>query len=99
MRISDWSSDVCSSDLFNGRSPEVQRHDSEQDEVNAVAAWLEARREEGVAEHEIGIFVRSAPQIDRARAAATKGGLAFKVLDEQVEIGRAACRERVCQYV
>ncbi len=35
--------------------------------------------------HEIGVFVRSAAELDRARGAVEKAGLAFKVLDEKVE--------------
>jgi superfamily I DNA/RNA helicase len=42
--------------------------------------------------HEIGAFVRSDLEIDRARAAIEKAGLPFKMLDEHVETvsGRAA---------
>jgi superfamily I DNA/RNA helicase len=35
--------------------------------------------------HEFGVFVRSEAQLDRARAAAKKAGVAFRVLDERVE--------------
>lgn len=35
--------------------------------------------------HEIGLFVRSPAQLDRARAALQAAGLPFKVLDEHVE--------------
>jgi superfamily I DNA/RNA helicase len=38
-----------------------------------------------VAPHEIGVFVRSAAELDRARAAVTEAGLPFKVLDESLE--------------
>ena len=38
-------------------------------EINAVSDWLTARSREGFLPHEIGIFVRSAAQLDRARAA------------------------------
>jgi superfamily I DNA/RNA helicase len=39
----------------------------------------------GVLPHELGVFVRSEGQLDRAQAAAKDAGLAFKVLDEHVE--------------
>jgi superfamily I DNA/RNA helicase len=39
----------------------------------------------GVLPHEFGIFVRSAPQLDRAQAAVKTSGLPFKILDEHVE--------------
>ena len=35
--------------------------------------------------HEFGVFVRSAAQLDRARAAVKEAGIAFKILDEHVE--------------
>jgi len=35
--------------------------------------------------HEIGVFVRSAAQLDRAQAAVEQAQVAFKILDEQVE--------------
>ena len=51
----------------------------------AVGAWLSERSKEGVAPHEIGVFVRSDAELERARAAVAKAGLPFKVLDEHVE--------------
>jgi superfamily I DNA/RNA helicase len=35
--------------------------------------------------HEIGVFVRSKAELNRARDAVKKAGLAFKVLDENLE--------------
>ena len=35
--------------------------------------------------HEIGVFVRSDAELDRARTAVAKTGLRFKMLDEHVE--------------
>src|SRR3546814_19914621 len=79
MRISDWSSDVCSSDL---RQPAL---------ADAVAdAAPQARR---VALLRQADDVRQAPALvldeDRERIERPAG----------LEIGRAACRERVCPYV
>src|SRR3546814_3161870 len=68
MRISDWSSDVCSSDLL-GRG------------VPAGAGSVGAGPRPGRAAR----AVRSR----RARGSGRPGP----------EIGRASCRERVCQYV
>src|SRR3546814_1944221 len=86
MRISDWSSDVCSSDL--------QRIES-------------ARRDAGQAGH-VGLLAVSKTQsADAIRALASAGQRAFgenyvqeaaskqDALREQ--IGRASCRDRVCQ--
>src|SRR3546814_4376765 len=69
MRISDWSSDVCSSDL------EVAARAIEQDVVRYADCLVGA-----VARQASHRFARN---------------LAGKLL----EIGRASCRERVCQYV
>src|SRR3546814_12502574 len=66
MRISDWSSDVCSSDL------------EYVDDLLPVTRLLHVRD----------------------RAAATVGEAGFgDFLVGNGEIGRASCRERVCQYV
>src|SRR3546814_2018706 len=72
MRISDWSSDVCSSDLQRARI-EPARVEAEEDGGQGLdhpdaAQQLELDRE-------------------------------FGVEQEHEEIGRASCRERVCQYV
>src|SRR3546814_6291357 len=63
MRISDWSSDVCSSDLRRGRL--VPPHDVD----------------------------RIVPHGDEMRPDA------FQRPGRLLGIGRASCRERVCQYV
>src|SRR3546814_14616249 len=85
MRISDWSSDVCSSDL----------------DVDAAVASAE----EGFAVWsamggtERGRVLHEAQRILRAR---NRELAELEVLDcgkPIQEIGRATCRERVCQYV
>jgi superfamily I DNA/RNA helicase len=73
---------------FNGPQPGVATFDTPEDEIDAVAAWIAERVGEGVAPHEIGVFVRSEAEIGRARAAATATGIPLKVLDEQVETRR-----------
>src|SRR5450759_1544496 len=78
--------------LFNGPPPDILVFDCPESEIKAVGQWLAARAKEGVAPREMGIFVRSAADLDRARAAAQDAGLAFQVLDENVETtsGRAS---------
>src|SRR3546814_4532839 len=85
MRISDWSSDVCSSDLF------VARRASEVAEV--LEAADKARRETGgtlagYIAYEAGLALeqRLFPLANQCSGA-------------MGQIGRASCRERVCQYV
>ncbi len=71
--------------VFNGPKPVILVLDNPKEEIDAVSRWLKDRRHEGVAPHEIGIFVRSAAELDRARAAVKKSEIPFKVLDENVE--------------
>src|SRR3546814_7642018 len=74
MRISDWSSDVCSSDLLDRRdliSHLTQRRDQpfQMGAVPGLAFHVEAQ------------------------------ALGRQIGEDPLEIGRASCRERVCQYV
>jgi superfamily I DNA/RNA helicase len=71
--------------VFNGPPPSVQIFDSQAKEIEAVGAWLAERSKEGVTPHEIGVFVRSEAELERARAALARAGLPFKVLDDGVE--------------
>src|SRR3546814_2934450 len=71
MRISDWSSDVCSSDLEAAVDLQiVDRQPREQRQARIAGAEI----------------------VDRDRAA-ERADL------RELQIGRASCRERVCQYV
>lgn len=71
--------------VFNGPPPLIQVVKSDSDEINAVGAWLAEQTQTGVLPQECGVFVRSEAQFERAKAAVTASGLAFKVLDEHVE--------------
>ena len=71
--------------VFNGPPPTMQSFDSEAGEAAAVGSWIAERRDEGVQPDEFGVFVRSAAQLSRAQAAVSAAGLAFRVLDEQLE--------------
>ncbi len=71
--------------VFNGPAPEVRTFGNHEEENSGVSAWLKERSREGVMPHEIGVFVRSDAELDRARAAVAKTGLRFKMLDEHVE--------------
>ena len=66
--------------------------DSRQEEMKAVSQWLAERAKEGVVPHEIGVFVRSAAELGRARAAVEDAKLPYKVLDDNLETvtGRAS---------
>src|SRR3546814_1577992 len=81
MRISDWSSDVCSSDLA------PLPHAGE----GGAQRRVRARR----SRH------RKAAKGDRVRHASAVTALDMPPSAPRLrgEIGRASCRERVCQYV
>lgn len=72
--------------VFNGPQPLIKTYNSPEEEIEGVGAWLIAIRADGVQPQEIGIFVRSEDQIERAKEAATKAGFPFKVLDENIDI-------------
>ena len=71
--------------MFNGPAPTILVFNCAEDEIKAVGQWLAARAKEGVAPHEMGVFVRSEAELKRASAATEAAGLAAKVLDDKVE--------------
>src|SRR3546814_3693172 len=86
MRISDWSSDVCSSDL-----PAIALVQAQDQRVREVA-FPEDALPDPVQRHRIdGRRARGGGERRRTRhrRVRARGG----------QIGRASCGERVCQYV
>ena len=71
--------------VFNGPPPEIRVVANEKEESKVVSGWIAERVKAGVAAHEFGVFVRSAAELDRARAAVKDTGIPFKILDEHVE--------------
>ena len=71
--------------VFNGPPPTIRVLKTEDEEASTVGKWIAEQAKAGVLPHEFGVFVRSAEQLDRARAAVNESGLPFKVLDDQVE--------------
>jgi superfamily I DNA/RNA helicase len=61
--------------VFNGPPPEILLAESEAEELDKVAAFIQAVLAEGVEPTAIGIFVRSRDELPRARAAAAKAGI------------------------
>src|SRR3546814_13267761 len=99
MRISDWSSDVCSSDLLGGQQRQEGVEGIGQRRAvgdGAAGAALEGNTVDGVADvfygHDDGFLCALDPDV---QTAAMAGAVSLR-LDQ---IGRASCRERVCQYV
>src|SRR3546814_1056469 len=72
MRISDWSSDGCSSDLGADQRGEIEADIETPDHLRRAA---------------------------EARAEIVRFGHDQPARQHRPEIGRASCRERVCQYV
>ena len=70
--------------VFNGPAPSIKVFDTHDDEKQSVGTWLTELHDSGLALHEMGVFVRSEDELDRARAALDYAGLAYTVLDENV---------------
>src|SRR5262249_2730598 len=70
--------------VFNGPPPIIHVLARAADESHLVGSWLVECSNAGVMLHEMGVFVRSPAELDRARAAVEQTGLPFKVLDENV---------------
>jgi len=71
--------------VFNGPAPTIRICNSQTDETETVSKWMSDLRSGGVMPHELGVFVRSAAELDRASAAVKDAGFPFKILDENVE--------------
>src|SRR3546814_15040003 len=95
MRISDWSSDVCSSDLRRFLHPAHRLADVAGEGLVGAEEEMKVRFDaEDELLHEIA---------DRRIGGQAERLVADKVADmvgaARRQIGRASCRERVCQYV
>jgi superfamily I DNA/RNA helicase len=71
--------------VYNGPLPNIRTCENQEEEIAAVGAWLADLATKGVQPHEIGLFVRSAGELDRAKAAAKVAELPAKILDERVD--------------
>lgn len=78
--------------VFDGPPPLVQICADAGAEQRVVAGWVAARLHEGYRPEEIGVFVRSEAQLERARAAVTAAGASVVELTDQIEVtgGRVA---------
>src|SRR3546814_13799331 len=97
MRISDWSSDVCSSDLADvSFETALRARIKALPEVVSAASSVDwSVRPQGAFTSAIVLTVAYDP---RGRTmTGWQGWIPTRVYID--EIGRASCRERVCQYV
>src|SRR3546814_15768619 len=101
MRISDWSSDVCSSDLLQRLdvylydSPKLTRRLS----VVRPAALVLALKFEFTADVEAFVERPRTLQVDTSHHELSFWTRTRRGLEQFHQIGRASCRERVCQHV
>src|SRR3546814_11009006 len=112
MRISDWSSDVCSSDL---RAAAAERYFASQAErwdairsLHISENEVEAAIQRALAGRDIGRLVDVGTGTGRmielfaGRATEVSGidrsAEMLRLARAKLESGRASCRERVCQY-
>src|SRR3546814_10055141 len=83
MRISHWSSDVCSSDLHS---------------IDAAAAALSKFEDYNKYRDFKSFHIQQAVGFKRKLADQVSGRTGER-LSSSTQIGSASCRERVCQYV
>src|SRR3546814_18696876 len=99
MRISDWSSDVCSSDLLKQPANGIARSEDEARAVVARIGYPVVIRPSYVLGGRAMEIVRGAAQLERYMTEAVKVSVKSLVLIESYlsdaieEIGRAQCRE------
>lgn len=72
--------------IFSGPMPEMRVFDAPADEQAAVGAWIADRLKEGCQPNEIGVFVRSPKQLERARAALKLAQATAIELTEEFEL-------------
>src|SRR3546814_11696422 len=115
MRISDWSSDVCSSDLGSLKAPQVEIDQGGDGEVfDQVIELLIALRRSASRLIDTVVAVHCLAHISEVRSASgdrleadeigmrdclAVGHEKGRAVVRKKEIGRASCRERVCRYV
>lgn len=71
--------------VFDGPAPAIKVLPTNETEIKTVSEWLVDITKAAVQPHEIAIFVRSAAELDRAKAAAKKAAIDFVLLDNNVE--------------
>jgi superfamily I DNA/RNA helicase len=72
--------------VFNGPAPTIETFDDPEQESEAVGKWIAARIVNGVQPQEIGVFVRSARELRRARNAVKQAGVQATELSDRIEV-------------
>src|SRR3546814_13694052 len=94
MRISDWSSDVCSSDLA---AMGALLDYVELTQVGRMPALAPPRRAASASAMQIDAATRANLELVKTLKGEARGSLLATI--DRTEIGRAPCRERVWQSV
>src|SRR3546814_8662030 len=99
MRISDWSSDVCSSDLAT-IAPHFFRREEESSDVPSIHTVAHAAADPARSPAAARAGRDGADDIDRVAATGCRADAEAAGATQRArrQIGRAPCRERVCQY-
>jgi len=71
--------------VFNGPKPLISIFNSQTEEKKEVANWIDNLKQKGVKPEEMGIFVRSANEVDRAIKACSFCNSPFQMLDSTIE--------------
>ena len=71
--------------IFNGPEPQTELFETADEEITGVAAWIKRALDSGTAPAEIGVFVRSRAELDRARRAVRATGQEALELSERDE--------------
>jgi mRNA-degrading endonuclease RelE of RelBE toxin-antitoxin system len=76
--------------VFNGAPPTIRVLDDEGAEIKSVATWIRDLADQGVTPGELGVFVRSDVEIERATRALEAADFPLVVLDESVQPDRGS---------
>lgn len=71
--------------VFNGPDPEIRIFRDRQQEIDGLALWIHEAVEDGIEPDEIGVFVRGAEELSRARAVVKNAGQTPLELSDRVE--------------
>src|SRR3546814_13594993 len=112
MRISDWSSDECSSDLLRFVVRPIGTVDVDHHALARIDPFIAAAQDAGVVHKGLlprGLFAALAeewshrepvtPLLEEKGDACEFGALISQLLRPLDQIGRPSCRERGCRYV
>ena len=70
--------------VFNGPEPDIHRFDNATAEQKAVGTWIAEQITRGIAPEEIGLFVRSDTELQRAQAAIDSANVPYQALNDQM---------------